>query len=735
MPANPAHWTDQKLAGRYLVREKLGSGGMGTVYLARDLKLDAEIVIKAPHPVMIKDAAFAARFRQEIRSLVQLSHPHVVKVMDVDEHDGLPFAVLQYLPGGSLEDRLLDTDGQRRRMEPAEVLGWIEDVAEALDYIHERGYVHRDIKPANLLFDEHGRVYLGDFGIAKAVAATGTSADTGLTGTGMAIGTAEYMAPEMLLKESDGKSYDGRVDQYALGVTVYECLCGHRPYSGPNVAIVAVAMATTRAPMPHQVRSEIPEFVSKAVAKALLKDPDKRYPNCQTFARTLVKAVRATTPQEQLATVRRGVTTSVRAVRTRVFERRDGSEPRIGPPPLPPRQTPATESRAGRPGSDPLPPLIDTGPTRGHTVGTRRPDTVHIQLTRKQIRLFGALAAAVLALAVMLLLFNSAGNDPAEISVFDADDPRVQASGPGATERAGPGATGTDRVTPTDSGAPSAGTAHGSAVTNSIGMRLVRIPAGEFLMGSPDIDRLAQDQEKPQHRVQIPKPFYMGACEVTQAEYRAVMGTNPSHFGPNGGGRAKLAGLNGGGNARQPAGVRRAVEQAMTDFLTSDFPVETVSWSDAVAFCRQLSDRPEERTAGRTYRLPTEAEWEYACRAGTTTVRYFEGGGTLEEHARFRSNAEGRTGPAGGKQPNPWGLYDLYGNVWEWCSDYYDRNYYGMSPTYNPQGPTTGTSRVLRGGSWWDDSPFCRSANRDFYLPTYRDYEVGFRVVCEIASP
>ena len=723
MPANPSHWSDQKLAGRYLVREKLGSGGMGTVYLARDLKLDAEIVIKAPHPVMIKDAAFAARFRQEIRSLVQLSHPHVVKVMDVDEHDGLPFAVLQYLPGGSLEDRLLDEDGQPRRMDPVEVLNWVEDVAEALDYIHDRGYVHRDIKPANLLFDEHGRVYLGDFGIAKAVAATGTAGDTGLTGTGMAIGTAEYMAPEMLLQESDGKPYDGRVDQYALGVTVYECLCGHRPYSGPNVAIVAVAMATSRAPMPHQVRAEIPELVSKVVAKALLKDPEKRYPDCQTFARTLVKAVRATAPQEQLATVRRSATTSVRA-RARVIERREGGGARIGPPPLPPRQTPAADSPAGRPASDPLPPLIDTGPTRGHTVGSSRPDTVHIQLTRRQIRLFSAFAAAALVLTVLLLWFNSAGNDPAEISAFDADDPRVQTSGPGASNRPG-----------TDRGAPPAVTAHGSGVTNSIGMRLVRIPAGEFLMGSADGDPLAQDQEQPQHRVQIPQPFYMGACEVTQAEYRTVMGTNPSHFGPNGVGRAKLAGLNGGGNARQPAGVRRAAEQAVADFLTSDFPVETVSWSDAVAFCRLLSDRPEERTARRTYRLPTEAEWEYACRAGTTSVRHFEDGGALEEHARFRDNADGRTGPVGSKQPNPWGLYDLYGNVWEWCSDYYDRKYYAMSPVSNPQGPTTGTSRVLRGGSWWDAAPFCRSANRDFYLPTYRDYEVGFRVVCEIASP
>ncbi|HUG93458.1 MAG TPA: bifunctional serine/threonine-protein kinase/formylglycine-generating enzyme family protein [Planctomycetaceae bacterium] len=730
---DPYHWTDQKLAGRYLVREKLGSGGMGTVYLARDLKLDADVVIKAPHPVMIKDAAFAARFRQEIRSLVELSHPHVVKVMDVDEHEGLPFAVLQYLSGGSLEDRLFDADGRPRVLEPAEVLGWIEDVAEALDYIHARGYVHRDIKPANLLFDEHGRVYLGDFGIAKAVAATGTSGDTGLTGTGMAIGTAEYMAPETLLKESAGKPYDGRVDQYALGVTVYECLCGRRPYSGPNVAIVAVAMATTRAPMPHQIQPEIPELVSKAVAKSLLKDPEKRYANCQTFARTLLKAVRSATGAANLTTARSGSATRVPAARERSSGSGSDRGSRVGPPPLPPKQ-PAPEPAADAGSGEAFPALIDTGPTRGRTIGSHPADTVQIQLTRRQVRIAAGIGAGLLGVVLLVLLVRSGGGPEATSAGLRAG------GGTAATGETAPGG-----VTAAGGDVPQAQAAQGDAasngsardaVTNSIGMTLVRIPAGEFLMGSPGSERLAQDQEKPQHRVQIPKAFYLGGHEVTQGEYRVVMGTNPSHFRPGGAGGAKLSGAEVNDDSVKQARLRQLTQQASADFATSDFPVETVSWSDAVEFCRRLSSRPEERAAGRSYRLPTEAEWEYACRAGTTASRYSgDDPAALGGHARFRDNAAGRTAPVGSRPPNPWGLYDMYGNVWEWCSDFYARDYYRASPTYNPQGPTTGTSRVLRGGSWWDDAPFCRSANRDFYLPTYRDYEVGFRVVCEIASP
>ena len=165
---------------------------MGSVYKANDLKLNSEVVIKTPHAALIKDAEFAARFRREIRSLVQLSHAHIVKVMDVGVHDGLPFAVMQYLPGGSLEDR-------QRPCDPTEILEWLNDIADALDFMHQRGLIHRDVKPANILLDESGRAYLGDFGIAKVVAADDESNQKGLTGTGTMIGTGEFMAPEMLM--------------------------------------------------------------------------------------------------------------------------------------------------------------------------------------------------------------------------------------------------------------------------------------------------------------------------------------------------------------------------------------------------------------------------------------------------------------------------------------------------------------------------------------------------------
>ncbi|MFV1966301.1 MAG: formylglycine-generating enzyme family protein [Pirellulaceae bacterium] len=245
-----------------------------------------------------------------------------------------------------------------------------------------------------------------------------------------------------------------------------------------------------------------------------------------------------------------------------------------------------------------------------------------------------------------------------------------------------------------------------NVITNSIGMKLTRIPAGEFLMGSPASDTGAQRHEKPQHKVRITKPFYLGVYEVTQAEYEQVMGENPSDISKGGNGANRVPGKN-----------------------TSNYPKQFVNWNDAVEFCRKLSELPEEKAAKQMYRLPTEAEWEYACRAGTTT-RYSFGDGKYElgEYAWFRENSEGTTRNVGQKKPNVWGLHDMHGNVWEWCADRWANDYYEDSPTDDPQGASGGSNRVFRGGSWYDTAAYCRSAYRLRVLPMFRFNYLGFRV-------
>ena len=245
-------------------------------------------------------------------------------------------------------------------------------------------------------------------------------------------------------------------------------------------------------------------------------------------------------------------------------------------------------------------------------------------------------------------------------------------------------------------------------LTNSIGMKLAHIEPGEFLMGSPKTDEDRVADEEPQHRVRITEPFHIGVYEVTQEEYQRVMGANPSFFCKGGRGQGEVQGLD-----------------------TRRFPVESVSQECALEFCRKLSELPEEKAAGRVYRLPTEAEWEYACRAGSTT-RYSFGDGSagLGDYAWFRGNSENKTHPVGQKEPNGWGLHDMHGNVWEWCADRYGVDYYKQSAPDDPTGPRSGAAGVLRGGCWYDEAPDCRSAARGSDDPGDRILDNGFRVVC-----
>jgi formylglycine-generating enzyme required for sulfatase activity len=252
-------------------------------------------------------------------------------------------------------------------------------------------------------------------------------------------------------------------------------------------------------------------------------------------------------------------------------------------------------------------------------------------------------------------------------------------------------------------------------VVNSIGMRLALIPPGRFRMGSPSGENGRGGDEKA-HEVELTRPFYLGVFPVTQGQWQRVMGTNPSYFCATGGGREAVKGLD-----------------------TGDFPVEQVSWEDAQAFLANLAARPEEKEKGWGYRMPSEAEWEYACRGGASSSAPFCCGESLSSaQANFNGahpcgGAEegptlGRTCPVGSYRPNAWGLFDLHGNVFEWCKDWYAEDYYGKSPAQDPTGPPDGSDRVLRGGSWLNRGQLCRAARRYGNAPAFRYDNLGFRV-------
>jgi formylglycine-generating enzyme required for sulfatase activity len=293
-------------------------------------------------------------------------------------------------------------------------------------------------------------------------------------------------------------------------------------------------------------------------------------------------------------------------------------------------------------------------------------------------------------------------------------------------------------------------------IANSIGMKLVLIPAGEFTMGSRESaedtaaffnktyggDDLKADvfqDEHPQHRVRITRPFYLGAYHVTRGQFRQFVADTGYETEAE---RGDKKGAYGWNPDRKEFGFNKKYSWQNTGFeQTDEHPVVNVSWDDAMAFCKWLS-----RKEGITYRLPTEAEWEYACRAGTTT-RYYSGddpetlakvGNVADAAAKAKfpawnytikaSDGYVFTSPVGSFQPNAFGLYDMHGNACQWCADWYGEKYYDASPADDPTGPDSGHYRVLRGGSWNYRSCITRSAYRDWIAPDYRYGNSGFRV-------
>ncbi|MEX0700771.1 MAG: serine/threonine-protein kinase [Planctomycetales bacterium] len=391
-----ASWEHQTIdSGRYRVLRKLARGGFGEVYLARDDKLDRDVVLKTPRLSWLEEPDFAERYRREIQALIHLRHPHVVPVYDNGEHEGRPFTVMEYLAGGTLADRLEPDAAGSRDARAAELRNWLPQVAAALDFMHRRGYVHRDVKPSNIVFDDAGQPYLTDFGIAKIVSETQRSrGPKSLTSTGVLTGTPQFMAPEMCL----GHPLDGRCDQYALGVIAYLALSGELPIDGPT-PMATVTLLVTREPRPLAERVPgLPRELSAAVHRALAKSPEKRFESCADFARAVLEAIDAGEPA--LA-----ASAAVRSATARLVDAADAA---TGGPPLS-----GASSRSGRTQGDPRrPPRTAAAAAHTDTWKTTASDTRTARLPprRRTLSRRWMLAAAGTALAACgLVVAGAAG--------------------------------------------------------------------------------------------------------------------------------------------------------------------------------------------------------------------------------------------------------------------------------------------------------------------------------------
>lgn len=287
--------------GRYRSLTTIGVGGMGYVYRGIDGNLNSDVVIKSPRASMLEDKTVAERFEQEIRALVKLSFPHIVKVTDVGRHEGVAFIVMPYLSGGNLFNRMQSGSNDAASLpEWRSMRTWLPNIAAALDFVHRSGFVHRDVKPQNILFDQFSLSYLSDFGIVKAIGLK-VGADTARyqTNEGFHAGTVDYMSPEVLTSDR----FDGRADQYSLAVTIYQYLTGTLPFAAESI-VLTIDRHLHAIPTPiGALVPRIPPHVSAAVAKALAKSPSDRFADCTQFIRALLAepSAAATTPDNATA--------------------------------------------------------------------------------------------------------------------------------------------------------------------------------------------------------------------------------------------------------------------------------------------------------------------------------------------------------------------------------------------------------------------------------------------------
>jgi len=312
------------IEGRYRIERLLGKGGMGAVFLAHDLTLEREVAIKVLPPDVAQDDQVVRRFQQEAKTAAKLDHPNIIPIYRVESEGGLNYFVMKYISGTSLEDLL----EKKEPLAVPEIQRILWEAACALGHAHQRGVVHRDVKPANIMFDHEGRVMLTDFGISKALQAA-----TGFTATGMIIGTPHYMAPE----QGKGAPVDGRADQYSLGVVGYRMITAELPFSGDSVHTIIYKHIYEEPPLASVKRPGIPGPLTVAIARALSKDPDHRFPAMEDFAT-------AVWPEQPVASPSKGRS----AARSRPRATADAPTEITGAPttPLPP---PPAKSRRGPP--------------------------------------------------------------------------------------------------------------------------------------------------------------------------------------------------------------------------------------------------------------------------------------------------------------------------------------------------------------------------------------------------
>jgi formylglycine-generating enzyme required for sulfatase activity/tRNA A-37 threonylcarbamoyl transferase component Bud32 len=726
-------------------KDKLGEGGFGIVYKARDKARTRTVAIK--RAIVKENQVYTLQREVELAKTLPVHaniafYENEVYRFENDAGEEHDYAIMQYYPQGNLSQYVKTQflDATMRK-------SLVEGILLGLAHLHQNNLVHRDLKPSNILItldDENQPVpKIADFGISK-VAEAGKS----LSNSGTSF-TLAYMSPE----QGRLKKIDHRSDLWAIGAVLYFICTGRHAFTSNDSdteaqqadirdkvlnAILPNDIAQLPTPYNEMVRrcliDDRNQRAQSATELLLLLDPTITIPNNlpnqkppvlpdnegtifeKTFPRKpdtptqkptekiITEKQKPTTTEQAPASINKQVymligiallfiiaiilglrgcgntapnnnsqannTTTTTPATTTITE----------PTPITTTATTTTPSTTTTTPIEPIP-VPDSKPdwhkrydeVQSYTSAPSLPTVrkgkkwgIVDASTEKELIKPQYDAPIVFMDGKAQVIQNS------KTFTIDKNNKCLDCETPAPA----PNPTPSPKPTPTPSG-------------NDYGIEMVYVQGGTFTMGCTSEQSGCGDDEKPAHTVSL-SSFSIGKYEVTQAQWRAVMGDNPSDF----------------------SGCDRC-------------PVEQVSWDDVQKFISKLN-----QLTGKRYRLPTEAEWEYAARGGSRSNGYqYSGSNNIGSVAWYEGNGGNKTHTVGSKSPNELGIYDMTGNVWEWCSDWYDANYYKSSPSSNPKGPSSGNGRVLRGGSWYFDAEYCRVANRYYSTPSARYYSIGFRLL------
>jgi formylglycine-generating enzyme required for sulfatase activity len=705
----------------YAILGVLGSGGMGVVYEALQMPLRRVVALKMILHGDYAGASQRRRFQAEAEAIAALQHPHIVQVHEVGEHNGLPFFSMEYCGGGSLDRQLGGTPWEPRR---AAVV--VQTLAGAIEAAHRHGLVHRDLKPGNVLLTDDGTPKVTDFGLVKRL-------DTpGLTQTGAVVGTPSYMAPEQASGNRD--DVGPAADVYALGAILYELLTGRPPFKAATpMDTVFQVLYSEPVPVRH-LQPKVPRDLETICHKCLQKEPQRRYASAAALAADLgrflagepVQARPAGALERAIKWARRrpaaaallavtlfalvvlailSVKLAVEADKAKKARDLLISIIRIAEPANQGGNTTARQILADVEKRIPVE-FADQPELRAQLIAAIEDVKRRIGRTTPQ--------AMILEVHGTVQLQSATGGNKAALpqALVNLDDRLTLAADAQVLlvfladfhkERLKPGREVTvdwngcvpqDAVRERD---------------DSVLMTFVPLRKGTFYMGWGS-DPKDDSKIRKGRKTEITEDFEIAVHDVTQGQWQAIMGDNPSWASRNGGGTRNV--------------------KDVSDEELRLFPVERVSCNDVQQFLEKLNEK--ERDRGYVYRLPTEKEWEYACRGGASSEEecshhfYFDrpADDLSSKQANFNGNYPfGKAKPGkflerptrvGAYPPNSLGLCDMHGNMWQWCADSYEPG---------------SSDRVMRGGGWFSGSHHCQVAARYRYAPMNRGEAGGCRLV------